>query len=384
MSYNLVDSQQAVRDMVKEFGEDEIAPISKDLDRKPPEFPMDLYKKMAAKGFMAFPVAEQYGGMGRKKIDYATLIEELSWFDASVSIIMAVTNLASYPIEKFGSEEQKRKYLPKMCSGEWIGAFALTEPDAGSDAGNQQTSVVEEGDNYILNGEKIFISSGNVADVTVVIGKIPREGEKDLISAFIVEGKPNQGNGFTSEILKWKMGLRGSTTARLKLENVKIPKSNMLGEPGKGFRIALTTLDSARTGVASQAVGIAQRAFDESIKYAKTRKQFGAPIAKLQAIQWMIADMSTRLEAARLLTYKVAMMEDKGERFSKEAAQAKLFAAEAANFCADKAMQIHGGYGYIGEFSNIEKLYRDQRITEIYEGTSEVQRLVIAASYLRG
>ena len=384
MTYNLVESQQAVRDMVKEFGEAEIAPISKDLDRKPPEFPMDLYKKMAANGFMAFPVADQYGGMGRKKIDYATLIEELSWFDASASIIMAVTNLASYPIEKFGSEEQKRKYLPKMCSGEWIGAFALTEPDAGSDAGNQQTTVAEDGDNYILNGEKIFISSGNVADVTVVIGKIPREGEKDLISAFIVEGKPNQGNGFTSEILKWKMGLRGSTTARLKLENVKIPKSNMLGEPGKGFRIALTTLDSARTGVASQAVGIAQRAFDESIKYAKTRKQFGAPIAKLQAVQWMIADMSTRLEAARLLTYKVAMMEDKGERFSKEAAQAKLFAAEAANFCADKAMQIHGGYGYIGEFSDIEKIYRDQRITEIYEGTSEVQRLVIAASYLRG
>jgi butyryl-CoA dehydrogenase len=296
---------------------------------------------------------------------------------------MAVTNLASYPIEKFGTEEQKRKYLPKMCSGEWVGAFALTEPDAGSDAGNQLTTAVEDGDNYILNGEKIFISSGNVADVTVVIGKIPREGEKDLISAFIVEGKPGS-NGFTSEILKWKMGLRGSTTARLKLENVKIPKSNILGEPGKGFRIALTTLDSARTGVASQAVGIAQRAFDESIKYAKTRKQFGAPIAKLQAIQWMIADMSTRLEAARLLTYKVAMMEDKGERFSKEAAQAKLFAAETANFCANKAMQIHGGYGYIGEFSNIEKLYRDQRITEIYEGTSEVQRLVIAASYLRG
>lgn len=384
MSYNLVDSQQQVRDMVKEFGEAEIAPISKELDRRPPEFPMDLYKKMAAKGFMAFPVADQYGGRGRSKIDYATLIEEIAWFDASASIIMAVSNLAAYPIEKFGSEDQKRKYLPKMCSGEWIGAFALTEPDAGSDAGNQQTTVVEDGDNYVINGEKIFISSGNVADVTVVIGKIPKEGEKDLISAFIVEGKSNKGNGFSSEILKYKMGLRASTTARLKFKNVKIPKSNILSEPGKGFRIALTTLDSARTGVASQAVGIAQRAFDESVKYAKTRKQFGAPIAKLQAIQWMVADMSTRLEAARLLTYKVAMMEDKGERFSKEAAQAKLFAAETANFCVDKAMQIHGGYGYIGEFSDIEKLYRDQRITEIYEGTSEVQRLVIAASYLRG
>jgi len=381
MTYNLVDSQQQVRDMVKEFGETEIAPIAQGLDRKPPEFPMDLYKKMAAKGFMAFPVAEQYGGLGRSKIDYATLIEEVAWFDASASIIMAVSNLAAYPIEKFGTEDQKRKYLPKMCSGEWIGAFALTEPDAGSDAGNQKTTAVEQGDDYIINGEKIFISSGNVADVTVVTGKIPREGEKDLVSAFIVEGKPD---GFSSEILKYKMGLRASTTARLKLENVKIPKSNILSEPGKGFRIALTTLDSARTGVASQAVGIAQRALDESVKYAKSRKQFGAPIAKLQAIQWMIADMSTRLEAARLLTYKAAMMEDRGERFSKEASQAKLFASEASRFCVDRAMQIHGGYGYIGEFSDIEKLYRDQRITEIYEGTSEVQRLVIAASYLRG
>jgi butyryl-CoA dehydrogenase len=239
---------------------------------------------------------------------------------------------------------------------------------------------VDKGDFYLVNGEKIFISSGNVANLTVLICKIVKEGEKDSVSALLLEGKPK---GFSSEVLKWKMGLRASTTARLTLENVEIPKSALLGEVGKGFRISLSTLDSARVGVASQAVGIAQRAFDESIKYAKTREQFGAPIAKLQAIQWMIADMSTRLEAARLLTYKAAVMEDKGEKISKEASQAKLFASEAANFCVDKAMQIHGGYGYIGEFSEIEKLYRDQRITEIYEGTSEVQRLVISASYLR-
>jgi len=251
----------------------------------------------------------------------------------------------------------------------------LTEPNAGSDAGNQQTTAKLEGDSYVLNGEKIFITSGNVADITVIIAKT-----EDKVSAFLVEGKTP---GLTSEVLKWKMGLRASTTARLKLNNVKIPKENLLGETGKGFRIALVTLDGARIGVAAQALGIAQRAFDESIKYSKTRVQFGAPIAKLQAIQWMIADMSTRLEAARMLTYKAAMMDDKGEKISREAAQAKLYASEASNFIVDRAMQIHGGYGYIGEFSEIEKLYRDQRITEIYEGTSEVQRLVISSAYLR-
>jgi len=381
MTYNLVDSQQQVRDMAKEFGEAEIAPIAEELDRREPEFPMDLHKKMATKGFLAFPVAEQYGGLGRSKLDYVTLIEEIAWFDAAAAIIMAVSNLAAYPIEKYGSDEHKRMYLPRMCSGDVVGAFALTEPNAGSDAGNQKTSAVEQGDDFVINGEKIFIQHGNVADLIVLICAIKEEGEKDKISAIILEGNPD---GLSRETLKWKMGIRAATTGRLKLKDVKAPKSRLLGQAGRGFRMALGTLDSARVGVAAQSVGIAQRAFDEAVKYAKTREQFGAPIAKLQAIQWMIADMSTRLEAARLLTYKAATLEDKGERFSKEASQAKLFASEAAKFCVDRAMQIHGGYGYIGEFSNIEKLYRDQRITEIYEGTSEVQRLVIAASYLRG
>jgi len=380
MTYNLVESQQQVRDMAREFGEKEIAPIARELDRGAAEFPMEFYKKMAAKGFVAFPVSEQYGGLGRSKLDYVTLIEEIAWFDASAAIIMAVSNLASYPIEKFGTEEQKRQYLPKMCAGEWVGAFALTEPDAGSDATNQKTTAVEEGDKYIINGEKIFIQHGNVADVMVLICKIVQEGEKDKVSAVILKAPVD---GLTREILKGKMGLRAATTGRLKLENVKVPKDNLLGEVGKGFRMALGTLDSARIGVAAQSVGIAQRAFDESVKYSKTRIQFGAPIAKLQAIQWMIADMSTRLEAARLLTYKAATLEDKKERFTREAAEAKLFASETSNFCVNKAMQIHGGYGYIGEFSDIEKIYRDQRITEIYEGTSEVQRLVISAGHLR-
>jgi len=380
MTYNMSESQQAIRKMAKEFGQKELAPVAAKLDRREEEFPLDLFKKMAKAGFMAYPMAKEYGGLGKSKIEYVTLIEEVSWFDAASALIMAVDNLASYPIETFGSDEHKKKYLPKMASGEIIGAFGLTEPNAGSDAANQQTTAKVDGDFFVINGEKIFIMHGDVADLVVLFCKIVEEGEKDKVSAILLEkGTP----GFTSEKLKFKMGMRTATTGRLKLENVKVPRSNLLGEAGKGFKMALKTLDGARIGVAAQALGLAQRAFDESVKYAKTREQFGAPIAKLQAIQWMIADMSTRLEAARLLTYKAAVMEDKGERVTLAAAQAKLFASETANFCVNKAMQIHGGYGYIGEFSEIEKLYRDQRVTEIYEGTSEVQRLVIAASYLR-
>ncbi len=380
MAYNMVESQQAVRDMAKEFGQKEIAPVAAKLDRREEEFPLDLFKKMAKAGFMAYPLAKEYGGLAKSKIEYVTLIEEISWFDAASALIMAVDNLASYPIETFGSEEHKKKYLPKMASGEIIGAFGLTEPNAGSDAANQQTTAKVDGDSFVINGEKIFIMHGDVADLVVLFCKIVEEGEKDKVSAILLEkGTP----GFSSEKLKFKMGMRTATTGRLKLENVKVPRSNLLGEEGKGFKMALKTLDGARIGVAAQALGLAQRAFDESVKYAKTREQFGGPIAKLQAIQWMIADMSARLEAARLLTYKAALMEDKGERVTLAAAQAKLFASETANFCVNKAMQIHGGYGYIGEFSEIEKLYRDQRVTEIYEGTSEVQRLVIAANYLR-
>jgi butyryl-CoA dehydrogenase len=380
MTYNMSPSQQAVREMAKEFGNKYIAPLAVEMDRKPPEFPRDLFKKMADAGFLAFPMSKAYGGLGKSKIEYATLIEEMAWFDASSAIIMAVDNLASYPIEKFGNEEQTNKYLPRIAKGELIAAFALTEPNAGSDAANQSTTAKIDGDHFVINGEKIFITSGNVADITVLIAKIVQEGEKDKVSAIIVENKTP---GFSSEVLKWKMGLRASTTARLKLNNVRVPRSHLLGEAGKGFKMVLMTLDSARIGVGAQALGIAQRAFDESVKYAKTRVQFGAPIGKLQAIQWMIADMSTRLEAARLLIYKAAMMEDKGEPINLVAAQAKLYASEAANYICDRAMQIHGGYGYIGEFSEIEKIYRDQRITEIYEGTSEVQRLVISANYLR-
>jgi butyryl-CoA dehydrogenase len=268
-------------------------------------------------------------------------------------------------------------------------AFVLTEPSAGSDAANQKTTAVLDGNEWVINGEKIFIMHGDVADLFVLFVRMGAEGEDDKasrkISAILVEAKKDGKYvpGIKTATLKKKMGMRAATTGRIWLDNVRVPKENLLGELGKGFKIAMNTLDGARIGVAAQGLGIAQRALQESIDYAKKRICFGAPIAKLQAIQWMIADMSTRIEAARMMTYKASQIQDKGEKFSIEAAQAKLFSTEVAGFCVDRAMQIHGGYGYIGEFSMIEKLYRDQRIMEIYEGTSEIQRLVIAGSYLR-
>jgi butyryl-CoA dehydrogenase len=279
--------------------------------------------------------------------------------------------------------------VPKIASGEMIPSFVLTEPMAGSDAVNQKTTATPSGDHYIINGEKIFIMHGDVADLFVLFVKIAGDGDDDKasrkITAILLETKKDGKYipGLKTATLKKKMGMRAATTGRIWLDNVKVPKQNLLGEIGKGFKIAMNTLDGARIGVAAQGLGIAERALQESVDYAKKRVCFGAPIAKLQAIQWMIADMATQIEAARALTYKVSLMQDKGEKFSIEAAQAKLFATEAAKFCVDRAMQIHAGYGYIGEFSVVEKLYRDQRIMEIYEGTSEIQRLVISGSYLR-
>jgi butyryl-CoA dehydrogenase len=255
----------------------------------------------------------------------------------------------------------------------------LTEPNAGSDAANQSTVATVDGDNFVINGEKIFIMHGDVCDFAVVFCKIQEGEARDKVSAILV---PGDAPGFKKATLMNKMGMKYATTGRLWFTNVKVPKSNLLGEIGKGFKYAMQTLDGARIGIAAQSTGMARRALDESIKYAKTRQAFGAPIAKLQAIQWMIADMSTQLEAGRMLCYKAAQLQDAGKPFSLEAAQAKLYCAEMSGFCADRAMQIHGGYGYIGEFSPIEKLYRDQRVLEIYEGTSEVQRLVIAGNVI--
>ena len=381
MTYNADARQQAVRDRVKEFAEKEIVPVFQELDRKEEAFPKEYYKKLAGAGLVGFAMPKEYGGGGFSNIEYITLIEALCYYDAPTGLLAAVPELATFPIFAYGSEEQKKKYVPKCASGELIPAFALTEREAGSDAANQQTVAMIEGDEFVINGEKIFIMHGDAADIAVLFCRIGELGEgRPKVSAIIIETDKPGYKGFT---LKHKMGMRAATTGRIELKDYRCPVSQQLGDTGKGFRYAMGTLDGARIGVAAQGVGIAQRALDESVKYSKSRIAFGAPIAKLQAIQWMIADMSTRLEAARVLAYKAAMLQDQGERYSLEAAQAKLFASEAAGFCVDRAMQIHSGYGYIGEFSIIEKLYRDQRVLEIYEGTSEVQRLVIANNYLR-
>jgi len=383
--YNVHESQQAVRDRVAKFAEKEIVPIFVELDRRPePQvFPRDYYNKLAKAGFIGYSMPKELGGSGCTALEYATMIEELAYWDAPTSLLTAVPQLASFPLFTYGNEEQKKKYIPKAATGELIPAFALTEEEAGSDAANQKTTAIEDGDNYVINGKKHFIMHGDVCDFCVLFCKIGGQAEekRPRISAILVDSKTP---GFKGETLKYKMGMRAATTGRIYFKDVKVPKKNLLGEEGSGFKYAMNTLDGARVGVAAQGVGIAQRALDEAIKFANKRIAFGAPISKLQAIQWMIADMATQVEAARIMTYKAAQLQDRGERFSTEAAQAKLFAAEAAGFCVDRTMQIHSGYGYIGEFSIIEKLYRDQRVIEIYEGTSEIQRLIIGGSYLRG
>jgi butyryl-CoA dehydrogenase len=378
MPYNVDPKQQAVRDEVRAFAEKEMYPVSEHWDRmpEPRTFPHDVYKKLGQAGFIGYVMPIEYGGKGKSHLEYITLVEELCYHDAGIGLLCAVGELATHPIINFANDALRKKYVPDCASGRKVVAFVLTEPNAGSDAANQSTVAVDKGDHYLVNGEKIFIMHGDVAELGVLFCKI--EG-KPKMSAMIVEA--NQ-PGWQKRTLKNKMGMRAATTGGIIIKDVKVPKENLVGDEGKGFRYAMTTLDSARVGVAAQGVGIAQRALDESVKYANKRIAFGQPIAKLQAIQWMIADMGTRLEAARCLTYKAAQMQDRGEKYSLEASMAKLYASEAANFCVDRAMQIHGGYGYIGEFSQIEKMYRDQRVLEIYEGTSEVQRLVIAGNLL--
>lgn len=382
--FNIDDSQQAVRDRVHAFGEKEISKIFIELDRRPePQvLPKDYYKKIADQGFIGYSMPKEYGGGGCTALEYATMIEELAFWDAPTSLLTAVPQLASYPVFTFGNEEQKKKYIPKAAKGELIPAFALTEENAGSDAANQSTTAIEDGDNYVINGKKHFIMHGDVCDFAVLFCKIgaQEDAKRPKISAIMVDADTP---GFKGETLMYKMGMKAATTGRIYLENVTVPKTSLLGDEGAGFKYAMNTLDGARVGVAAQGVGIAQRALEEAVKFANKRIAFGAPIAKLQAIQWMIADMATKVEAARMMTYKAAQLQDQKARFSTEAAQAKLFSAEAAGFCVDRAMQIHSGYGYIGEFSIIEKLYRDQRVIEIYEGTSEVQRLIIGGTYLR-
>ena len=376
MDFDLTETQAMTRKMVRDFVEREIMPESMKYDETQ-EFPEPWARKMGELGLLGIFVPEQYGGSGLDNVSYAITIEELARGDASASVIAAVCNgLACEPILRWGTEEQKRTYLVPLARGEWIGAYALTEPGSGSDAAAMRSTAKLVGDEWELNGSKALITNAYEAKVLVTYA---RTGEKKHdISCFIV---PTDAKGYTLLKKENKMGIRASDTMLIGFDHLRIPRENLLGQEGKGFNIAMATLDGGRIGIAAQALGIAQRALEESVKYAKEREAFGQKIAEFQAIQWKLADMATEIDAARLLTYKVAHRKDLGQKHTYESSVAKLFASEAAHRAVDAAVQIHGGYGFIKDYI-VEKLYRDQRFTELYEGTSEVQGLVIARSVL--
>lgn len=378
MNFGLTKEQEMIRKTVREFALNEVQPIAAEIDERA-EFPAETVRKMAEINLLGLTIPREYGGVGADGISYAIAIEELSRVCASTGIIMAVHNsLGSFPIMKFGTDEQKKKYLPKLARGEMLAAFALTEPNAGSDAANQQTTAVLEKDEWVINGTKIFITNGKSAGLVTLMAMTDKSKGYRGISAFLVEKGTK---GFNYGTKENKLGIRGTDTYELVFEDCRIPKENILGNPGDGFKIAMQSLDYGRVGVGAQAVGIAQGALDESIKYAKEREQFGRPISKFQAIQWMIADMATEIEAARLLVYRAAWLKDKVPRISKEAAMAKMYASEVAMRATTKAIQIHGGYGYTKDYP-VERFFRDAKITEIYEGTNEIQRLVISGNLL--
>jgi alkylation response protein AidB-like acyl-CoA dehydrogenase len=380
MNFQPTEEHRMIRRMVREFAEKEIAPRAEEIDETD-EFPDDLFRRMGALGIIGLPFPEEYGGSGGNYTSLVIALEEIARVSGSMAITLdAQTSLYCEPVYLFGTEEQKQKFLAPAARGEKIGAFGLTEPQAGSDAGATRTRAVrdEETGEWIINGQKNFITNGSIADFAVITAKTDPEAGTGGISAFIVEqGTP----GFQAGRDEKKMGLKGSVTSELFFENCRIPEQNLLGKENEGFRQFLTTLDAGRVAIAAMAVGLAQGAFERAIDYAKGRAQFGQPIAKFQAIQWMIADMATEIEAARLMVHRAAWLKEQGERFTKEAAMAKLFATEMSERACRKAIQIHGGYGYMREYE-VERMYRDQRLCAIGEGTNEIQRLVIARQVL--
>jgi alkylation response protein AidB-like acyl-CoA dehydrogenase len=345
------------------------------------EFPRATIAKMADLGLMGLMVPEQYGGAGAHTVDYVLAMEEISWADPSHSVALSVTSsLVCDPIVRFGTEEQKQRYLPALAQGQYIGAYCLSEPTSGSDASNMSTTARREGDSYVLNGTKSWITNGGEAGLYLVYALTNLDVPKSRgITAFLVEASTP---GLRAGAKEKKLGIRASSTTQIFFEDCRVPASAVLGRVDEGFRIAMATLDGGRIGIGAQALGIAQRAFDESREYARQREAFGHPIAEFQGLQWRLADMATRIEAARLLVYRAARMKDAGLTFSKEASMAKLFASETAMFCAHAAVQMFGGYGFSREYP-VEKLFRDAKITEIYEGTSEIQRLVISRHVLK-
>ena len=376
MDFKLTKEQLLVRKMVREFAENEVKPIAAEIDEEE-RFPMETVEKMAKLGMMGIYFPKEYGGAGGDVLSYAITVEELAKVCGTTAVIVSAhTSLCCAPIFENGSEEQKQKYLRDLCSGRKLGAFGLTEPNAGTDASGQQTTAVLDGDHYVLNGSKCFITNGSVADVFVVFAMTdPKMGNRG-ISAFIVEkGFP----GFSQGKHEKKMGIRGSSTCDLIFEDCIVPKENLLGKEGAGFKIAMATLDGGRIGIAAQALGIGEGAILEAIKYTSERVQFKKRISSFQNTQFQLADMHTRMQAAQFLVYNAALKKQAHERCSMEAAMAKLFAAEAASDVTRRAVQLFGGYGYTREYP-VERMMRDAKITEIYEGTSEVQRMVIAAN----
>lgn len=378
MDFELNEEQRMIRDLARDFAQNEIAPIAAQIDETG-EFPYNTIRKMGELGLMGLEVSPEWGGAGADTVSYVLAMEEISKVCASHGVVMSVNNsLVCYGLEKFGTDAQKERFLKPLASGKAIGAYALTEPQSGSDAGNIRTTAVRNGDEWVINGHKSWITSGPVADYIITfVSTDPTAGHHGT-SAFIVDTSLP---GFARGKIEPKLGIRASATCEITFDDYRLPAGHQLGEEGQGFKIALSILDAGRIGIAGQANGIAMAAYEAAVEYAKERTAFGQPIAEFQAIQFKLADMHTRIEAARMLTFSAAVKKDRGDRFSDAAAMAKLYASETANWVAYEALQIHGGMGYSRELL-IERYYRDARITTIYEGTSEIQRLVIARHVL--
>ncbi|MGM9925860.1 MAG: acyl-CoA dehydrogenase [Bacillus sp. (in: firmicutes)] len=374
MNFKLTEEHEMIRKMVRDFARNEVAPTAAERDEEE-RFDMDIFKKMAELGLTGIPWPEEYGGIGSDYLAYCIAVEELSRVCASTGVTLSAhTSLAGWPVYKFGTEEQKQKYLRPMAQGEKIGAYGLTEPGSGSDAGGMITTAKLEGDEYVLNGSKIFITNGGIADIYVVFALTDPASKQRGTSAFIVE---SSFPGFSVGKKEQKLGIRSSPTTEIIFEDCRVPKENMLGKEGDGFKIAMMTLDGGRNGIAAQAVGIAQGALDAAVDYAKERVQFGKPIAAQQGIGFKLADMATNVEAARLLTYQAAWLESEGLPYGKESAMSKLFAGDTAMKVTTEAVQVFGGYGYTKDYP-VERYMRDAKITQIYEGTQEIQKLVIS------
>jgi len=379
MNLSQTKEQALFLQMIREFAEKEVKPIAAEIDENE-RFPTETVEKMAKLGIMGIPFPVEYGGAGGDNMLYAMAVEEISRVCGTTGVVVSAhTSLCLAPIYEFGTEEQKKKYLPNLCAGKWVGAFGLTEPNAGTDAAAQQTTAVLDGEEFVLNGSKIFITNAEYAHVYIVMAMTDKSQGTRGISAFIVEKATP---GFSIGKKEKKLGIRGSATCELIFENCRIPKENLLGKVGGGFKVAMQTLDGGRIGIAAQALGIAQGAMDETVKYTKERKQFGKSIAQFQNTQFQLADLDVKLQSSRWLIREAAFLKDHKQPYSLQAARAKLYASETAMEMTTKAVQFHGGYGYTREYP-VERMMRDAKITEIYEGTSEVQRMVIAASLLK-